>query len=220
MAEDNTLFKTGKSVHELKTQDSNWRSRGTPGTEKYVKKPRTEGGHYTYKEKLKVVQTYLSTQNLALTSRLTKVPEITLYSWKKMPWWSEMMDELVIQDKVETNKTLKRITEQALNTVADRLTSGNHQYDQKSGEIVRVPVNVRDAHRIAVDMLDAQSEIDKRIDVLQHRDTSNTNTDVLAKLAEQLAKFAKGTSRKTNEIDITDAVEVMSAANGEQPERM
>lgn len=201
---DVNLFKTGKSVHELKLQDAKWRSRGVPGQKNYTKKAHAEGGHYTYKEKLKVVQTYISTQNLALTSRLTKVPEITLYSWKKTPWWSEMMDELVIQDKVETNKTLKRITEQALNTVADRLQDGNHQYDQKSGEIVRVPVNVRDAHRIAVDMLDAQAEIDKRIDVLQHREDTTTGTDVLAKLAAQLAKFAKGTESKRNEIDITD----------------
>jgi hypothetical protein len=205
------IFKpSGKTVSELRDREKEWRSRGTPGEMKYVKKSHAEGGHWSYKDKLKVVQTYLSTGNRMLTSKLCEVPVATLHLWKKQPWWQEMIDELAIQEKVETNKTLKRIAEQSLAVVADRLTEGNHQYDQRSGEIIRVPVNARDAHRIAVDMMDAQNEIEKRIDTLSHRQEEAVGNDALMKLAEQLAKFAKGnTERKRSEIDVTDVVEVI-----------
>jgi hypothetical protein len=203
------------TVDEMKALDKKWRGRGTPGTATYVKKPSSEGGHYTYKEKCKILSTYISTGNMALTARLCAIPEITLRSWKTKPWWNEMLDELIIQDKVETNKNLKRISDQALAVVADRLIDGNHQYDQKSGEIIRVPVNVRDAHRIAVDMLGAQNEIEERIESLSHRTEQTVGNDALAKLAEQLAKFAKGETKKSKELDITDAVVIVSETNSE-----
>jgi len=201
---EDTKIKTGTTLQDIKEAEY-LRKHRKPGTICYVKKPSSMGGNYTYKEKVKVAETYLATGNVSLTSRLVKVPLQTIRHWMEHPWWDELINELIVTKKVEDNKVLRRISEQALNVVTDRLTDGNHQLNQKTGELVRVPVNVRDAHRIAVDLMEQQEVVERRIEELSNRSADNS-TDTLNKLAAQFMKIANQTTKKEKTIDIEDVV--------------
>lgn len=172
----------------------------------YVRKTVADGGHYTYKEKYEAAAIYIATGNWNFVEKQTGITRQTLYNWRKQPWWTELINDIQIQDKVESNKTLKRIKEQALSVVSDRLENGNLQYDQKSGKLVRVPVNARDAHRIASDLIDKEEVLQDRIRHLGEQENTRT-ADVLkdlqsafTKIAEDAGKYQK---QEENTIDVT-----------------
>lgn len=162
-----------------------------PGKWQYVRKEYKDGGNHDYNTKVKVVSTYLATGNLALTSRLCEVPLKTITKWKTTSWWVEMINDLQIQEKVDSNKTLKRIREKALNVVMDRLENGNCQYDNKTGRVVRVPVNARDAHKIASDFIDKEDLLQDRILQL-NKQADKKSSDVLKQMAAAFEAMAKG----------------------------
>ena len=172
----------------------------------YRKKPYSQGGNHPYSTKVKAAQTYIATGNLSLTARLLDIPHITLKVWKKEQWWLDLIDELLVEDKSAINKNVKKIAEQALAVVSDRLQDGNYQYDQKNQQIVRVPVNARDAHRIGSDMLDQAQILEDRIQAIKNKEVVKT-ADTLQQIADSFAKLVKSEQKKQNEkvIDIEDA---------------
>lgn len=162
-----------------------------PGRWQYVRKEYKDGGNHDYNTKVKVVSTYLATGNLAMTARLCEVPLKTITKWKTTGWWVEMINDLQIQEKVDSNKNLKRIREKALDVVMDRLENGNCQYDNKTGRVVRVPVNARDAHKIASDFIDKEDLLQDRILHL-NKQAENKSVDALKQLASAFEAMANG----------------------------
>lgn len=164
----------------------------------YVPKKRSEGGHHTEKKKLEVAAHFLATGNWSLTAKLTEVPLQTIVYWRKQPWWNELLVELQTQEKVQTSKKLTKARDLALDVVMDRLEHGNHQYDPKTGQIKRIPVGARDAHRIASDFLEKEDLLQARIAELQKTEEASTK-DVLTNLARSFEEFAKSQVRKEKE---------------------
>lgn len=150
-------------------------------------------------QKLEAVTTYLSLGNLMLTSRVLKIPEMTLRGWKQKDWWKDIEGELKVQESLELSARLKRIIESTLAATEDRLANGDFIYDNKTGQMVRKPVSMKDAHKVAMDM------IDKR-DVLDNKQPVNVSMeridDKLTKLAQKFEEIASG--RRT--IEVTDVI--------------
>ena len=161
-------------------------------------------------QKMEAIQSYLLLGNLALTSRILGIPEITLRVWKTSQWWKDAVAEIQAQEKIELSAKMKKIVGASLAVVEDRLVNGDFQFDQKSGEVIRKPVNMKDAHRVAMDMQERQVTIEKAMngDVTQEDDVQSK----LLKLAEQFAEMSmKKIEQKVDEhrtIDVTDAKEV------------
>jgi len=157
------------------------------------------------KQKLEAVKTYLVSGNLALTSRMLGIPEITLRVWKTTNWWTEVVNDLKVQDKIELSGKLKRIMEAAHQVVENRLVNGDAVLIPKTGEIVMKPVSMKDAHRVAVDMLNQREMVEK---LQVGTATTEDNTDKLQMLAEKFATFAtmkiEQTLDKTRTIDVED----------------
>lgn len=174
-----------------------------PGKWQYLNKSYKDGGNHDHNTKVKVVSTYLATGNFSLTARLTEVPYETIRVWRSKPWWAEMVNDLQIQEKVDSNKTLKNIREKALTVVMDRLENGNCQYDNKTGKVVRVPVNARDAHKIASDFIDKEDLLQERILQL-NKQAETKSSDVLKQLAGAFEAMAQG---KQIKIEATDKEE-------------
>lgn len=170
------------------------------------KKPRSEGGNWTYDQKLKIAATFVACGSPTLTATLTGCSVHNINRWRRELWWRDMCNELIITEKVETNKKLKNITEKALGVVMDTLIDGNYQYDQKLGKIVRVPVNARDANKIAMDMLDRQELLEKRVEHMQGNEAEKT-VDTLQKLADTFAKLVEGENKKRTEKTINVEIE-------------
>lgn len=83
-------------------------------------------------------------------------------------------------------------------------------FDQKSGEMVRKQVNLRDAHKVAVDLLDKRAMLDKAAAPQQEE---KQDEDRLLKLAEKFAEFV--TKKKDPLIIDAEDVEIKTRDNSE-----
>ena len=155
------------------------------------------------KQKMDAVNSYLLLGNLALTGRLLNIPEITLRVWKATTWWKDAVAEVKASEKIELSARIKKLVDASMTVVEDRLSNGDFQYDQKSGTMVRKPVNMKDAHKVAVDLQARQDIIEKTDVVVQ---TEEHVEDKLLKLAEKFADMAtKKIEQNNNDRRTVDA---------------
>jgi hypothetical protein len=154
------------------------------------KKSLTAEGNFRWsdKQKMEAVTSWLALGNLALVSRLSGIPEVTLRVWKASTWWKELVEELKMQESIQLSSRMKQLVEASQTIVAQRLESGDPILNQKTGEIVYKPVSMKDAHKVAVDLIDRKKELDKLTsdDVV----TDERADDKLTKLAEKFAEMA------------------------------
>lgn len=158
-------------------------------------------------QKLEAVTTYLSLGNLSLTSRVLKIPEMTLRTWKKADWWKDIEGELKVQENIQLSSRLKRIIESTLAATEDRIANGDFIYDNRAGQMVRKPVNMRDAHKVAMDLIDKRDVLDNKVPTSVSIEQID---DKLAKLAQKFEQIASG--RKPIEvIDVIIGEETLDA---------
>jgi len=156
-------------------------------------------------QKLEAVSTWLTLGNLALTSRLLNIPEITLRVWKASSWWDEVVEDIRLSEKVQLSARMKQLIEASQTIVAQRLETGDPILNQKTGEIVYKPVSLKDAHKVAVDLMDRKPAIEKA--TVEDKSTDEKDEDKLTKLAERFAEMAtrsiENNINKRRTIDIT-----------------
>lgn len=142
-------------------------------------------------KRIECVSKYLVLGNLSLVAQLTGVSIATLEVWKKQPWWADLTNEVKATRRVQQDSKLSQIVDRALDTIADRLENGEHVYDQKTGQIVRKPVALRDANVTANTLMQRQAILEK----LHREDNSNKETKTIQEqltfLANEFAKFNK-----------------------------
>lgn len=170
---------------------------------------------WSEKQRMDAVNSYLLLGNLALTSRVLNIPEVTLRYWKAQPWWKDAVAEIKASEKMQLSVRVKKLVDASLAVVEDRLANGDFQFDQKTGAMVRKPVNLKDAHKVAIDMADKHEALEKSEEVVQKEENVD---DKLLRLAEKFATMAtlsvqnKIDTQRTveNVADITDVQEVPS----------
>lgn len=138
-------------------------------------------------QKLEAVTTYLSLGNLMLTSRVLKIPEMTLRGWKQKDWWKELEVDLKSQESLELSARLKRIIESTLAATEDRLANGDFIYDNRTGQMVRKPVSMKDAHKVSMDLIQRRDIIDNKQPIEMSVEGINDKLDKLAKKFEAMA---------------------------------
>jgi hypothetical protein len=160
---------------------------------------------WSEKQRMDAVNSYLLLGNLALTSRVLNIPEVTLRYWKAQQWWKDATAEIKASEKVELSARIKKLVDASLTVVADRLEHGDFQFDQKTGSMVRKPVNLKDAHKVAIDFADKHEALEKADQVVVKEENVD---DKLLRLAEKFADMAtKKIEQKQNDartIDIQD----------------
>lgn len=171
-------------------------------------KDEASGKWWSDSQKLEAVKTHLMLGHLGMTAAMLKIPEETVRRWSKTAWWHQIADDLRQQDELMLSSRLKRIVEKSLDVVEDRLDNGDFVYDQKTGQMRRKLVNMRDAHKVALDM--AQ----KRENILNNnapRASEEQVADKLIKLAERFAELAGAKKLEANTIEgtVTDAEDKM-----------
>jgi transposase-like protein len=178
----------------------------------------TTNKSWSDKQKIEAVQSYLLLGNLALTSRILQIPEITLRVWKTTEWWKNVVDDMRQQESMEMSGRLRKIVDASLIAVEDRLINGDLMYDNKTGQMVRKPVNMRDAHKVAVDLMDKKKLLDKEA---TDGPQEQQDDDRLLKLAEKFASFVQNKIDKPAEIlevlqDVSDVEEKNNAIYDER----
>lgn len=164
-----------------------------------------KGVPWSDSQKLEAVQTYLMLGSVRMTSAALKIPAVTLQLWRASTWWKDLESELKIQDELQLSTRLKKIAEKSFAAVEDRLEHGNFVFDQKQGVVRRVPVSLKDAHKVAID-----SVVQK--DLLANKNIEQINDgqvlDKLAQLAEKFADMAtKRFIQNQTELEVLDIIE-------------
>jgi hypothetical protein len=177
---------------------------------------------YSDSQKLEAIHSYLALGNLALTSRVLAIPEITLRKWKAEEWWTKTVEEIKMQDRIQLSARMKKIVEASQTIVAQRLETGDPILNQKTGEIIYKPVSMKDAHKVAVDLIDRGKELDKL--TTEHVAIEKQDDRKLEMLAERFAEMAtKSIEKQYNKqrtVDVEDVVEVTGAVYEEREARL
>lgn len=157
--------------------------------------------HYSDSQKLEAVTTYLALGNLVLTASVLKIPEFTLRNWKQKDWWKELEGELAVQDDIQLSSRLKRIIETTLSATEDRIKNGDWIYNNKEGSLMRKPVNLRDVHKVTMDLVDKREHLAGK---QAPQVSMEALDDRLLKLAEKFAEIAKNNTKAV--VEVTDVI--------------
>lgn len=172
------------------------------------KNKRYKKAHWTTNQKLQAVSTFLMLGNMPQTAIVTGIPLPTLKVWRYTDWFKEYCLQLQTEDVQQMDSNLKRIVEKSLKAVEDRLDLGDAQFDQKTGEIVRIPVKAHVALKISTELMTKQQKLR---DAPVKEEIEKTIDDRLLKLSEEFARFANMNNKtikdETNVVDVK-AVEV------------
>ncbi len=155
--------------------------------------------NWTRETKLLVAQHYLTHGNMRKTAELTKVPMDTIRNWRNSPEWGELVEEVKREKRAELNSRLGGLVNMALDHVEERLEKGDWVLNQKTGQLIRKPVNLRDAQKVATEILGQQINIEKRDN--QHVVHGESVQESLKTLANEFAKFTKK-MKQNNATDI------------------
>lgn len=162
-----------------------------------VDKP-LERGRYTWEKKYSVVAIYLANGSLRDTEVSTGVPAQTIENWRKSPWWPDLVDQIKTAQTTQLNTKLSKLINKSLAVVEDTLEHGELILNNKTGELVRKPVGIRDATRAASELMQRQVQLNKTIQTEQHQATME---DTLRSLAQE---FAKWNTKKSEIIEAED----------------
>ena len=119
-----------------------------------------------------------------------------------MDWWKEYEFDIANAKKTETSNKLSKIVDKSLALLEDRLDNGDYVVNQKTGEVCRRPVQIRDINQVMNNVLLRQEAIDK-----QRREQPVKKEESIHDLLKTLAmEFSKFNGKKTPEIiDVEDA---------------
>lgn len=162
-----------------------------------------EGKWWSDSQKLETVKTWLLTGNLAMTAVMLHIPDDTVRRWSKTTWWAQIVDDLHQEDQLLLSARLKKIVDKSFDVIEDRLDKGDFVYDQKTGQMRRKLVNMRDAHKVAIDLVDKR---EKLLSGHGPRASEEQVADKLLKLAEKFAELAGAKKLEVNTIeqDVSD----------------
>lgn len=152
-------------------------------------------------QKIEAVTTHMALGSRALTSAVLSIPDYTLRDWMRSAWWKEIADELRVQEDIQLSSRLKKIIDSSLTATEDRLKNGDWIYNNKTGELIRKPPNLRDVHRVSMDLVTKKHELEGRNQTSVPLEAIENK---LKKLAESMTELANKT--KKPQIEVTDVV--------------
>lgn len=153
-------------------------------------------------QKIEAVTTYLILGVLTQVSRTLGIPIDTLNRWKATSWWKDLELELRNQEKLVLGNRLKHLVEKSLNVVEDRLDKGDFVWDQKAQALVRKPVSMKDAQKVATDFMDRKHQL---VTTEAHTIAEEGVKEKLEKLAKSFEEFASKQLEKPP-VQVTDVV--------------
>ena len=161
----------------------------------------------SWEKRMDAVARYMLLGNMRVVSEQVGVTYNQLVEWKRSPWWPEMVETIRRQKKGKTNQSITKIIEQSLDVIEDRLENGDFIMNNKTGEIVRKPVGVREATTIAHQLLQRQQAIEElEAKLSSSEDTVQETLSLLAKEFQKWNKTKKNNAEDLPFLEITSAV--------------
>jgi hypothetical protein len=181
---------------------------------KHVHKP---GYKFPVEKRIEVVTKWLALGNMRLVAELTGVSYQLCREWKTSEWWQELVDEVKASRSLQLDNKLSKIVDKSLETIADRLENGDVVFNQKTGQVVRKEVSLKDATKVATDLLTRQAALQKQENEQMIQKDQGTIQDQLKLLA---AEFAKFNGRNTGPVQDIPFVETTDAIHDEREDRI
>ena len=138
---------------------------------------------------------------MAETAVVTGIPLQTLKVWKTTDWFKDYSLQLQTEDVQQMDSNLKRVIQKALKATEERIDMGDAQFDQKTGDIIRIPIKAHVALKITTELLTKQQKLNENP---IKEEVEKTIDSRLLKLSEEFARFANA---RANTIEI-EAVDV------------
>ena len=113
--------------------------------------------------------------------------------WKHSEWWHNLEDEFRKEEKIQLSTKLKKIADTGLSVIADRMEKGDWVLNQKTGELVRRPVLMKDAAKVAMDASTLRTKLDLGEN---HTVSAEHIEDKLNKLAKAFSDLARGVTNQ------------------------
>lgn len=142
----------------------------------------------TPEEKMTAVMTWYLTGSNTKAAVATGNPEVRsqlIYRWRKSKWWGVLIEKCrqIRNEEIEQLQTVIYFT--ALEKLQDAIQYGDHKYDGRSGEVVRVPVSAKDLAYLTNTISEQRAHS-------MHRDVGEkkTTNDLLKDIASALTKNA------------------------------
>lgn len=168
--------------------------------------------------RLQAVTQYLVLGNMALVSGITGIPHQLLRAWKAQPWWKEMEAEVRLTENIEMDSKLTKIVDRSLEAVLDRVENGDFIYDNKTGQVRRKPVNLRDVGKVSIDLLSKRELL--RGNATERKETTQISvSEQLKQLALEFARWQGPTKNESPPIDV-EMVEVIEQDTNEDLQEM
>lgn len=164
---------------------------------KHVHKP---GYKFPVEKRIEVVTKWLALGNMRLVAELTGVSYQLCRMWKQEPWWPELVAEVKASKSAQLDTKLSRIVDKSLETIADRLENGDVIFNNKTGTVMRKEVSLKDATKVATDLLTRQAVIQKQETEQTVQQDAHTIKDQLTMLAAEFARFNKRDNSKAETI--------------------
>lgn len=153
--------------------------------------------------KYEVVALYLETRNLKEVSRQLQIDYTVLQGWKSEPFWDEVANEIEDGKARKLARTIEGIVDKSLIQVEDRLEHGDYAVNPTTGELLRKPVSMKDAAKVANDLIDKKAKVEEKY---KKELASTAIPQQLLELAKQFSSFVKAKEIK-QELPIIDVKE-------------
>ena len=147
------------------------------------------GYKYSVEKRIEVISTWMALGNLRQAATICGVSYDLCIKWKGQPWWQDMVNEIQAARKFKVENKLNKIVDKALSVIDDRLENGDFVYNQKTGEVSRKPVSLKEARGAANDLMQRQVALSKLEIETQQAARTDSVKDQLAMLAQEFAKF-------------------------------
>lgn len=170
--------------------------------------PVTEETTHSWQRKMDAVARYMLLGNLRLVAEQMEMSYNTLADWKRQPWWADMVETLRKQKKEKKANSLEKVIETGIDILKDRLENGDFVLNQKTGEIIRKPVAIKDAQVIVNQLIQRQNDLETMAEKYSHESENVQETlNTIAKEFQKLSrKMSKDTATTVDFVEIDNAV--------------
>jgi transposase-like protein len=94
---------------------------------------------YSDAQKLDAIKLYLMSGNMSAVAVATKIPLITLQTWKKTQWWMTMVNELRNEGNIVLSERMRKVVEKSWGVVEaqEQFTVSTEQIGSKLDELAK-----------------------------------------------------------------------------------
>ena len=173
---------------------------------------------WSWSDKTEAAKKYMLLGNMRIVSELTGISYNTLCDWRKQDWWSTLIDEIKAAQKAKRNTKMNEVIDESMEIIHDRIVNGDFILNNKTGEIQRKPVTLRDIGNLTNQLLTRQAQLEEITNRMENN--KETVQETLKTLAKEFAKWQRISNKnQATDVEIVDAVkQEMVEQSGESGE--